>query len=428
MRSSTNLKSPGFIAYLATQFAGAFNDNLFKLLLICFASNVLVGTSHDKIYVPLAGALFILPFLLCSSYAGYLADRFSKKQVMVGTKVVEIIVMFCGLLLFRAHAIYLLLLVLFCMGAQSAFFSPAKYGFLPETLPSTDLSKGNGLNQLFTFLAIILGSWAGGALSAWSGNQPHLAAIWCVIIAVAGTLFSFAITTTPPGNPKARFQLDPLTPHWNTFQEMKRDKLLLLSLLGNSYFWFLGALFQLTLVFFAKETLSGDDQLVGYLQAAVALGIGFGSFFAGFLSRGKIEYGLILPGGLLTALFALLLGIWGGSRTTAFIFTAGLGFCGGFFQLPLVTAIQKRSPKRCLGRYLGAGNALDCLAMIGASIAQWLLLGVFRVQAETVFVCIAILTLAVLLLMAGKAPDLMQRTKKLAASFPGNTFGRGERR
>ena len=201
---------------------------------------------------------------------------------------------------------------------------------------------------------------------------------------------------------------------------MKRDKLLLLSLLGNAYFWFLGALFQLTLVFFAKETLLGDDQLVGYLQAAVALGIGFGSFFAGLLSRNKIEYGLILPGGLLTAVFALMLGIWGDAKASAFIFTAGLGFCGGFFQLPLVTAIQKRSPRRCLGRYLAAGNALDCLAMIGASVAQWLLLGVLGFRAETVFVCIGILTLAVLVLMTKQAPDLKQRSRKLAVDFLGS--------
>ncbi len=419
MPPSSPLKSSGFIAYLATQFAGAFNDNLFKLLLICFASNLLAGTGHDKIYVPLAGALFILPFLLCSSYAGYLADRFSKKEVMIGTKVAEIAVMLCGLLLFRLQAVNLLLLVLFCMGAQSTFFSPAKYGFLPETLPSSDLSKGNGLNQLFTFLAIILGSWAGGALSASSGSQPHLAAVWCVVIAIVGTLSSFAITATPPGNPKARFRLDPLTPHWQTFLEMKRDRLLLLSLLGNSYFWFLGALFQLTLVFFAKETLRGDDHLVGYLQASVALGIGFGSVFAGYLSRGKIEYGLILPGGFMTALFALLLGYCGDTRSTAFLFSAGLGFCAGFFQLPLVTSIQKRSPKRCLGRYLGAGNAMDCIAMICASLVQWLLLGVLHFQACTVFACIGFLTLAVLLLMAGKAPTLMQRSQKLFSSFIG---------
>ena len=420
--SSSRLKSSGFIAYLATQFGGAFNDNLFKLLLICFATNLLAGSSQAKIYVPLAGALFILPFLLCSSYAGYLADRFSKKQVMVGAKVAEIVIMLAGLLLFRLQAINLLLLVLFCMGAQSAFFSPAKYGFMPETLPESELSKGNGLNQLFTFLAIILGSWAGGALTAWSGDKPHLAAIWCVIIAVIGTLFSFAITPTRPGNPKATFRLDPLTPHWHTFLEMKRDRLLLLSLLGNSYFWFLGALFQLTIVFFAKETLHGDDHLVGYLQAAAALGIGFGSLAAGFLSRNKIEYGLILPGGLMTALFALLLGFWGNTRPTAFVFTAGLGFCGGFFQLPLVTSIQKRSPKRCLGRYLAAGNALDCIAMIGASLAQWLLLGVCHFRAETVFVCIGLTTLAVLLIMAKRAPDLMKRSRKLASSLLGQSI------
>ncbi len=115
-----------------------------------------------------------------------------------------------------------------------------------------------------------------------------------------------------------------------------------------------------------------------------------------------------------------MLGIWGDARASAFIFTAGLGFCGGFFQLPLVTAIQKRSPRRCLGRYLAAGNALDCLAMIGASVAQWLLLGVLGFRAETVFVCIGILTLAVLVLMTKQAPDLKQRSRKLAVDFLGS--------
>ncbi|MDD3694407.1 MAG: MFS transporter [Lentisphaeria bacterium] len=414
MSAKTHINSLGFSAYLATQFAGAFNDNLFKLLLICFASNFLGESSAAaKSYVPLAGALFILPFLLCSAYAGYLADRFSKKPVMVASKLAEVVVMLAGLLFFRLKAVNALLFVLFCMGAQSSFFSPAKYGFLPEVLPASELPRANGLNQLFTFMAIILGSWAGGALSAWSGASPHLAAYFCVLIAIVGSLSSLGISATPQGNPLARCKLDPFTPHLNTFLEMRQNRLLLLSLLANSYFWFVGALFQLSIVFFAKDSLRGDDHLVGYLQAAVALGIGFGSVIAGFLSRRKIEYGLILPGGLLMSLCALLLGLYGGTRLNAYIFSAGLGFCGGFFQLPLITTIQKHSPKKSLGRYLAAANALDCIAMITASLVQWLLLNSLQLRAEGIFIFIAVSSILVMLLLLKAVPALLQRSKKM---------------
>lgn len=418
MSTKTNIKSLGFAAYLGTQFGGAFNDNLFKLLLICYASNLLgEGSAAAKSYVSLAGALFILPFLLCSAYAGYLADRYSKKKVMIATKIAEIIIMLAGLLFFRLKAAYTLLFVLFCMGAQSSFFSPAKYGFLPEVLPSSELSRANGLNQLFTFLAIILGSWAGGALSDWSGANPHLAAYFCVLIAVIGTLFSFGISTTPEGNPQARRKLDPFTPHLHTFREMKKDRLLLTCLLANSYFWFIGSLFQLVIVFFVTENLACEDhmvgKLVGYLQASVALGIGFGSVTAGFLSRRRIEYGLILPGGLLMTVFALLLGCCGTTRLSAYVFTAGLGFCGGIFQLPLMATIQKHSPKENLGRYLGAANALDCVAMITASLVQWLLLNGLKFKAEGIFIFIGLSSFFVMLLLLNNVPALLRRSKKL---------------
>ncbi len=411
---AVGIKSRGFAAYLGTLFAGAFNDNVFKLLLLCYASNFLGQDSPaTKLYVPLAGALFVVPFLLFSSYAGYLADRFSKKSVMIGTKVAEVAIMLAGLLFFAEQRVYWLLAILFVMGAQSTFFSPAKYGFMPETLPETELSRGNGATQLFTFLAIILGSWAGGALSAWSGDQPHYAAWFCLAFAIVGLAVSFGITPTRPGNPSVRLKLDPFTPHLLTLREMRRDSLLWLCLLANTFFWFLAALFQLTLLFLAKDTLAGDDNLVGYLQAAVALGIGAGCALAGFLSRNRIEYGLIIPGGIMTGVCCCLLGVFGGSRMGAYLFSAAMGFSAGFYQLPLVTAIQKRSPQRCRGRYLGAGNALDCIAMMLASLVQWLLLKVFAFDARGVFVSAGVLTIVVVLVMARKVPTLWQRSRAI---------------
>ncbi|HOG51896.1 MAG TPA: MFS transporter, partial [Lentisphaeria bacterium] len=213
------LHSMGFKAFLATQFLGAFNDNVFKLLIICSAMNYL-SPEASKSYVPLASGVFILPYLLFSGYAGYLADRFSKRQVMIGTKWLEVVVMLLGWWLFWQGAIYWLLPVLFLMGAQSAFFSPAKYGFLPEVLPEKHLPRGNGATQLFTFLAIIFGGWAGGELSERFKDALQNAAVFCVLVAVLGVVTSYGITKTPPGNRSTRCDIDPLTPHLRTLLEV----------------------------------------------------------------------------------------------------------------------------------------------------------------------------------------------------------------
>jgi acyl-[acyl-carrier-protein]-phospholipid O-acyltransferase/long-chain-fatty-acid--[acyl-carrier-protein] ligase len=479
------LKSTGFRAFLATQFLGAFNDNLFKLLLICFAMSLL-SQEQQKNYVPLATALFTLPYILFSSYAGYLADRFSKRLVMIATKAAEIAIMTCGYYFFRIHATTPLLLVLFAMGAQSAFFGPAKYGFLPEVLPAKALSRGNGAMQLFTFLAIILGGAAAGRLASMhlestpavivqqgehggeagaktqlSPNADamtstalggaaedanvavataeattaeatiadanahataaipqhrstvHVAAIYCVAIAIIGFLTSLFILPTPPGHRDAHFTWNPLSTHWQTLRAMRRDHLLILCLFGNAYFWFVGVLFQSNLPLLVKNDIGASDQTVGLLLAAVALGIGIGSSSAGFLSRGKIEYGLVLPGGLLMALFAIVLGICGRWLAPAVLCVSIMGFCSGFFQLPLVTAIQKRSPADRRGQFMGAVNAVDCLAMLLAAAFHWLLIKPLGLSASAVFVVLGLLTLWVLLLMINQAPSLLWRARRL---------------
>ncbi|MDD4538634.1 MAG: MFS transporter [Lentisphaeria bacterium] len=490
------LKRIGFRAFLATQFLGAFNDNLFKLLLVCFAMNLLSREQQNN-YIPLATALFTLPYILFSSYAGFLADRFSKRAVMIATKAAEIAIMGCGYYFFRVHATTPLLLVLFAMGAQSAFFGPAKYGFLPEVLPANALSRGNGAMQLFTFLAIILGGAAAGRLAtmyietppaamvehvATTGEtlptsdaplpsatapdlplptaaQPahaapaprsaantastdlgaipvpdanaaaeaperpvavtppatvHLAAIYCVGIAVIGFIASLLIMPTPPGHRGAAFTWNPLSTHWQTLRAMRKDHLLILCLVGNAFFWFIGVLFQSNLPLLVKNDLGASDQTVGLLLAAVALGIGIGSSAAGFLSRGKIEYGLVLPGGFFMALFAISLGLFGRWLAPAILCVSLMGFCSGFFQLPLVTAIQKRSPADRRGQFMGAVNAVDCLAMLLAAAFHWLLIKPLGLSASAVFVVLGLLTLWVLLLMIKKAPALIWRAKQLS--------------
>lgn len=261
--STSVLHSMGFKAFLATQFLGAFNDNVFKLLIICSAMNVL-SPEASKSYVPLASAVFILPYLLFSGYAGFLADRYSKRQVMIGTKWLEVVIMLLGWWLFWQGAIYWLLPVLFLMGAQSAFFSPAKYGFLPEVLPEKHLPRGNGATQLFTFLAIIFGGWAGGELSEQFKDTLQNAAFFCVLVAILGVVTSYGITRTPSGNRSTRCAIDPLTPHLRTLLEVRRDPLLMTCFLGNTYFWFMGVLFQSNLAVMVKGQMAGTGRLVGF--------------------------------------------------------------------------------------------------------------------------------------------------------------------
>ncbi len=390
----------GFAAYLGTLFLGALNDNVSKLLAICFAHAAL-AESRFNVYLSLAGGCFILPYLLFSNIAGHLADRFSKKWVMVWTKALEIAVMTAGWLLASRRALYGLLGILFVMGAQSAFFSPAKYGFLPETEPPERLSRANGLMQLCTFTAIILGGWLGGTLANHGhGLQPAFGFAFCIAIAAVGLLVSFAITRTPSGQPGLRYRpSDPLTPHLRTLKELAHDKTLAFAVAGNAYFWFAGTVIQLILTTFAKGTLHGDEMLVGHLQAAIALGIAAGCCLAGFLSRKGIAYHFVAPGGLALGALLILLAFVGTTRAAALLLTLLVGLAAGFFELPLSTAMQHRSPQERRGRYLAATNALDCLTMLAGCVYLYVLPSLFGCGPRRSIAVLGALTLLVSLLL-----------------------------
>ena len=396
----------GFGAFLATLFLGAFNDNLSKMLVICYGTDRL-GTDSlsGSSFLSLAAACFILPYLLFSFLAGHLADRYSKKTVMIWTKVAEIAIMLLGMELARRQMVYPMLAVLFCMGAQSAFFSPAKYGFLPETTATAELSRANGYTQLATFLAIILGGLFGGLLYSWCNGILHHGFVVCVGVAVLGTLTSFFITITRPGNAQLRFHFqDPISPHWRALREMARDRILLYAVLGATFFWFLGSLIQLVLVLLAKDTLGGGGNLTGILQAAAALGIALGAISAGLMAKGEIPYRLVAPGGIGIALFTILLAIFGHIRTPAIALIVLTGFAAGLYQLPLGTAIQERSPVEKRGRYLGATNALDCVSMTASSALLWVLQNAFHCGPRTIIAITGCMVAAITPFLARRLP------------------------
>ena len=365
----------GFCAFLATLFLGAFNDNVSKLLVICHGTQQLGTDSPEaSAFLALSGVCFILPFMLFSNIAGFIADRCSKRRVMIWSKVAEILIMAVGIVTTHFGLIYASLAVLFFMGVQSAFFSPAKYGFLPETVAPEKLSRANGHTQLFTFISIILGGATGGILAKVSRTFPEGGFLFCTAIAVLGTLTSFALTRTPEGNKQMRFKLQiPFASYFQVLKALSPDKILMRAITAKAFFWFLAALLQLVLVQYAQNTLKGDSSTVSLVQAAIALGIGCGSFAAGFAARGRTPYHFVRPGALAMALVALLMFLIPPSLPAAVAGVILLGAAGGFFSLPTGIATQERPAKEMLGRCIATSNFLDCGAMILSSVMLWLM-------------------------------------------------------
>lgn len=362
----SGLLSRGFSFFLGTQFLGAFNDNAFKFLLIGYAMSRLSKEASET-YIPLTASMFILPFLVFSGLAGYLSDRYAKRSVMIWTKVLEVAVMVLGLALLWFHAVYGLLAVLFLMGAQSTLFSPGKYGYPSETLRPECLSAGNGLLQLFTFLAIIAGGGVGGVLAERCSAAPWQGALVCVAVAVAGLLTSFGMGRTAAGSASARLSLRPVKPHLSTLREVLSDGGLRFAVIGNTYFWL--------------------------LQAGLALGIGLGSVLSGYLSRGRVAYGFVVPGGVMVSAALLCGGFCSSSLWPSLASFAALGTAAGFYQIPLTTCIQQRSPSERLGAVIGACNVLDCVSMLVGTGLHWVMLSVLKLSGGQVLLMMGVLTL-----------------------------------
>ena len=343
----------GFWCLFATQFQGAFSDNVFKWLVLFLviegttaeATKEMVLEKKDKL-APIIGAVFALPFILFSMFAGMLADKHSKRTIAVGTKMAEVGIMSLALLGLAGKdggIVSLLVAVVFFMSMQSAFFGPTKYGLLPEILPESRLSWGNGYLQMGTFVAIILGTLAAGWLSDRFGSDSWVCGLALVALAGLGLSTSLGISKVSAANPlrkRARWCWPALRRRVGLIR--RKDRPLLLAIGGDTYFWFLGALMQLTILFYGKEALELSASKISYLQGALAIGIGVGSLAAGYFSRGKIEYRFVPFGGLGMALCCFAMALPGADFLRVFWILIGLGFFAGFFVVPLAAMIQRR--------------------------------------------------------------------------------------
>ncbi len=354
------------------------------------------------------GALFALPYILFSLAGGYLADRFSKRSVTIGTKIFEIGVMIFALISLAVGNLPMEAATVFLISTQGALFGPAKYGLLPELLPEKELSWGNGVIELGTFIAAITATMAAGFLAvAFRGRQT-----WSGVILLAFTLCglftSFGISRVPAADPARRFRTNPFADLGGQIRIIARDRVLAWAVVGNTYLWFLAALLQFVIVIYGHDVLRVDEAQISYLQAAVGIGIGVGSLTAGYLSRGKIEYRLVPLGAIGMTLFGFLvsrhgLGIWPVRLDLAL-----LGFFGGFYAVPLNALIQHRPAREQKGGVIAAANLLSFVGVFLAAGMYFLFASVAHLQPGQIFMAGAIMTLgatlyAVLLLPDSKA-------------------------
>ncbi len=357
----------GFWSLIATQFQGAFNDNGLKFFVIFLILGTNPTASEKDLLVFVIGNLFALPFILFSMAGGYLADRFSKRSVAIGTKVFEIFAMIFAMYAFWNGNSRMAFAVIFLASTQAAFFGPAKYGLLPEVLPAELLSWGNGILELTTFLAIIAGAVVGPILAQSFHGRAAIAGLIFGACSLFGLAASFFISRVPPADPSKKFRINVFGDLRKQVQLVRPDRVLHLAIAGNTYFWFLGALLQFVIVFYGREVLHLDEKHGGYLQAALAIGIGVGSYAAGLLSAGKIEYGLIPLGAIGMSVFAFAIAIHGLSFLQVLLLLGALGFMGGFFVVPINALIQHRPEENHKGSVIAFANFLSFVGVIVAS-------------------------------------------------------------
>ncbi len=399
----------GFWSLIATQFQGAFNENALKFLVIYLILAIEKDRAHRDQLELLVGVLFAAPFILFSLVGGFLADRFSKRSVTIWTKVFEL-----GVMLFAAASLVgpnlrFALAAIFLVCTQGAFFGPSKYGLLPELLPPEKLSWGNGVLELGTFLAIIVGSMSGSFLAeAFNGREVYSGAL-LLGFTVVGLVWSFGISRVPAAAPSKKFHLTSLIDVWSPVKLIGGDRVLWLAVLGNTYFFFVAGLLQFNIFIYGQDVLHIRATQGGFLQAAVAIGIGVGSFAAGYLSAGKIEYGLIPLGSVGMTALGLCLAIPDLSFRAVLLLLAGLGFFGGFFIVPISALIQHRPEENTKGIIIGAANWLSFVGIGAASAVYYAAIHFLRLSPGEIFLWSALATLAATAYVVWLLPDSLLR-------------------
>ena len=393
------LKQRRFAPFFWTQFLGAANDNLFKFAFTVMVTyQIQVSWLAPKMAGLVIGALFILPFLLFSATSGQLTDKYEKTQVIRFVKWLEIAIMFMAAWGFWTVSVPTLLACVFLMGLHSTLFGPVKFAYLPQHLNERELTGGNGMVEMGTFVAILLGQVAGGLLVAIPEVGPHYVAFGCIAVALLGRVTAQSIPLSPSTDPALRINWNPITETWRNLLLAHENIVVFRSLLGISWMWFFGAVFLAQFPSFAKEVLHGDAQVASLLLVVFSIGIGTGSLLCEVLSKRHVEIGLVPLGAIGMSVFAI--DLYFASRAlppadnlglAAFmalpahwrvmVDLALLSLFAGLYSVPMYALIQLRSQPSHRARIIAANNILNALFMIVSSVGVGALLAAnFSIQ------------------------------------------------
>ncbi len=388
-----------------TQFLGALNDNLFKLLVIYLLIH-LKGPGEANTVLSLAGAIFVVPFLLFSSGAGVMADRISKRTIIVYSKVMELVTMLFGLVAVIFSSEIGSYSALFLMATQSAIFGPSKYGIIPELVEPKMVSKANGSMASFTYLAIILGTVMASFITDVTDKNFILEACVCVVVSILGLIASLGIARTAPQNSTKRINPFFLYEIYQTLKASWHVPHLLSAVFGSSFFLFIGAFTQLNIIPFAIQSLHLSEVGGGYLFAATAVGIALGAFLAGQLSKDRVELGLSCIAGVFIAVLLFVLYCFSWSLTVTIITLALLGIAGGAYLIPFDSFIQINSPDSKRGQVIAASNFFSFIGVLMSSLSLYVIGEEWGFSAASGFALMGFLTLCATLILTGRVASL----------------------
>ncbi len=420
------MKERRFRPFFFTQFLGAFNDNVFKtalITLVTFRAGQLTNIDGKTLATLLPG-LFILPFFLFSATSGQLADKLEKSRIARGVKIFEIGVMVIAAWGFLTNSLWLLVTALFCMGLHSTVFGPVKYAYLPQHLKQDELVGGNGMVEMGSFVAILLGEVLGAWL-ATTHNGSVVTSIAIVTLATLGWWVSRGIPLSPAADPSLKINWNPITETWNSLRFAHGNRTVWLSMLGISWFWFFGATLLAQFPNYAKDVLGGDESVFILLLTIFSLGIGVGSLLCEKLSSGRVEIGLVPFGAIGLTVFGA--DLYFASPTVpsltpvafvGFLLDSShwrlladlilLGLFGGFYIVPMYALIQTRSEKSHQSRIIAANNILNALFMVVSAGVSMLLFNL-GFSIPQLFLATALFNAVVAIYIYTLVPEFLMR-------------------